>query len=81
MDEHVWLRESQRGNGQVGLVCSTKVSTHHEPRDGDTDTVYSRLSNLLTLPKVALTHDEFHVLTSDLSLKVPWMEETIPLEW
>ena len=76
----MWLAVKFRTNGNPGRACSTRVSNHHAVLEGDADTVYTRVHHLLTLPKVALRRDEFHLRSSDRGLVVPWLEEAIPLE-
>ncbi|KAL8606554.1 hypothetical protein ACOMHN_015594 [Nucella lapillus] len=78
-DEHVWLRKKNSANKMAGGSCSTTVSNFHQAVDGDADAANTRVTQLLTLPKVALTHDEFHVQETDLGVKVAWMDEPIPL--
>lgn len=46
----------------------------------DNDRRYERVSDLLTLPQIALEDDEFHVNTPTLGLVVPWLDAEIPLD-
>ncbi|KAK7103267.1 hypothetical protein V1264_018202 [Littorina saxatilis] len=80
VDEGVWRAVKYRSSAAQGRACSTRVSNHHTVFEGDADIVYTRVHDLMTLPRVALTRDEFHVYTSDLDLEVPWLHQTIPME-
>ncbi|XP_076441548.1 uncharacterized protein LOC143280758 isoform X2 [Babylonia areolata] len=79
-DERIWLRQKKSASQMPDRSCSTTVSNYHHPMEGDAEAANTRVTDLLTLPKVALTRDEFHLQPSDLGVKVAWLDEPIPLE-